>query len=131
MQNRLDLSDRRCTDRNIEIELVVANLILACFPKNVNEYNSLLICKWMDEDKTSDCLHTVSIISRESYKLLLEFIVCIINSRQAPQGGIIVPSKYTEQILSISYSPFVNIVDIAFLSAHIPREQLVSIQIPV
>ena len=42
MQNRLDLSDRRCTDRNIEIELVAANLILAYFPENVNEYNSLL-----------------------------------------------------------------------------------------
>lgn len=51
MQNRLDLSDRRCTDRNIEIELVVANLILAYFPENVNEYKTAYyICKWLDEE---------------------------------------------------------------------------------
>ena len=50
MQNRLDLSDRRCTDRNIEIELVVANLILAYFPENVNEYNSILYLQMADEE---------------------------------------------------------------------------------
>ncbi len=50
---------------------------------------------------------------------------CIINSLQIPQDGIIFPSLYTETTFVISLSPYVSIVDKAFLSAHIPIESSV------
>ena len=56
---------------------------------------------------------------------------CIINSLQIPQEGMIFPSLYTETTFVISLSPYVSMVDKAFLSAHIPIEPSVSMHIPL
>ena len=71
----------------------------------------------------------VSISSRISISPLF-LSNCIIYSRQAPQGEPTQPSGITATTLSIRLSPFVIILAMAFLSAHIPSVHAVSMHTP-
>ena len=62
--------------------------------------------------------------------LYVSGISCTISSRQAPQGAPLPSLGGMQSTRSISYSPFVIMLKIAFRSAQIPSVEQVSTQTP-